>query len=82
MAADVRESLRTYFTGKIGGDRSLLPKDGESLVEEGILDSFGLAELVALLEQDFGVKVPDSDIQLATFESIDRIADYVTARRA
>jgi len=81
MSADTPETLRRYFTGKIGGDRSLLPKDGESLVDEGILDSFGLAELVALLEQDFGVKVPDADIQLATFESIDRITAYVTARR-
>jgi acyl carrier protein len=79
MSDDTRESLRAYFTGKIGGDRSLLPKDGESLVDEGILDSFGLAELVALLEKDFGVKVPDADIQLATFESIDAIAAYVAA---
>jgi acyl carrier protein len=80
-AGDPRENLRNYFTAKIGGDRALLPKDGESLVDEGILDSFGLAELVAHLEASFGVKVPDADIQLATFESIDRIAAYVSARR-
>ena len=30
-AAEARETLRAYFTAKIGGDRSLLPKDGESL---------------------------------------------------
>jgi acyl carrier protein len=84
MAADdaaTRESLRRHFTEKIGGDRSLLPKDGESLVDEGILDSFGLSELVAHIEQSFGVKVPDADIQLATFESIEKIAAYVSARR-
>ncbi len=81
MNADIREALRSYFTEKIGGDRSLLPKDGESLVDEGILDSFGLAELVALIEQDFGVKVPDGDIQLATFQSIEKIDAYVTSRR-
>lgn len=81
MSADIRESLRAYFTGKIGGDRSLLPKDDESLVDEGILDSFGLAELVSLLEKEWGVNVPDADIQLATFETIEQTAAYVTARR-
>ena len=82
MATDIRETLRAYFTGKIGGDRSLLPKDGESLVDEGILDSFGLAELVALLEKEFAVSVPDADIQLAGFESIEKIEAYVNRRRS
>ena len=76
-----REPLRAHFTALIGGDRSLLPRDGESLVDEGILDSFGLAELMALLESAYGVKVPDGDLSLVTFESIDKIAAYVAAKR-
>jgi len=76
-----REPLRAHFTAIIGGDRSLLPPDGESLVDEGILDSFGLAELMALLERAYGVKVPDADLSLKTFESIDKIAAYVAAAR-
>lgn len=76
-----REPLRTHFTRAIGGDRKLLPGDGVSLVDEGILDSFGLAELVAVIEAEYGVRVPDEDIALANFESIERIAAYVAARR-
>jgi acyl carrier protein len=76
-----REPLRAHFTAVIGGQRGLLPPDDASLVEEGILDSFGLAELVALIEGAYGVKVPDGDIALDTFESVDKIAAYVAARR-
>ena len=50
------------------------------LVEEGILDSFGLAELVALIESRYGVKVPDGDIALETFGSIEKIVAYVAGK--
>lgn len=76
-----REPLRAHFARVIGGDRALLPADGVSLVDEGLLDSFGLAELVAVVEGAYGVRVPDEDISLSNFESIERIAAYVVARR-
>lgn len=76
-----REPLRAYFAKVIGGDRALLPPDERSLVDEGILDSFGLAELVAVIEAEYGCSIPDADISLRNFESIERIAAYVAARR-
>jgi acyl carrier protein len=76
-----REPLRAHFARVIGGNRALLPADGASLLDEGLLDSFGLAELVAVIEGAYGVRVPDEDIALANFESIERIAAYVAARR-
>lgn len=76
-----REPLRAHFTAIIGGDRRQLPGDDASLVDEGILDSFGLAELMALLERAYGVQVPDGDLSLTKFESVDKIAAYVAARR-
>lgn len=76
-----REPLREHFARVIGGNRALLPPDGASLVDEGLLDSFGLAELVAVIEGAYGLRVPDEDIALARFESIERIAEYVAARR-
>lgn len=76
-----REPLRAHFTALIGGDRALLPADDQSLVSEGILDSFGLAELVAVIEAEYGVRMPDEDISLRTLESIERIAAYIAAHR-
>lgn len=75
-----KEALRAHFTAKIGGDRDLLPADGESLVDEGILDSFGLADLTAAVEEAYGIQIPDEDVSLANFETIDKIAAYVAAK--
>ncbi|MFN0207147.1 MAG: acyl carrier protein [Planctomycetota bacterium] len=71
------EPIRLYFLNKIGGDRSLLPADDVSLIDEGILDSFGLAELVAAIEKTYGVKIPDKDIKLPNFDSVLRIGKYI-----
>ena len=52
----------------------------ESLFDSGLLDSFALPEVVTALEQEFGIKVPDSDLTPRKFESIASIERYITSR--
>jgi acyl carrier protein len=49
----------------------------ESLFDSGVLDSFGLQDLVTGLEKSFGVKIPDSDLTPRKFDSIERIEEYL-----
>lgn len=59
-----------------------VPADpGASLFELGVIDSFGTIELVARLEEAFGIAVPDEDMVPRTFETLERIAAYVEKRR-
>jgi len=51
------------------------------LVETGLLDSLALVELLAQLEETFGVSVSTDDLELENFRSIASIAGFV-ARRA
>lgn len=61
--------------------RSPLPDDVEaSLFELGVLDSFGLMDAVARLEEAFGVAVPDSELTPRRFETISRIEAYFASR--
>jgi acyl carrier protein len=52
----------------------------ESLFDSGVLDSFGLPELVSALEVAFSIKIPDADLSAQTFESVNRIAAYIQKR--
>jgi acyl carrier protein len=47
------------------------------LFDSGYLDSFALADLVAALEKEFGVKIPDSDLNPRKFETVERIESYL-----
>lgn len=57
-----------------------LPDPDDSLFETGFLDSFALPDLVGELEREFGLKIPDSDLNPRKFESITRIQSYIESR--
>jgi acyl carrier protein len=59
---------------------SALPDPDESLFDSGFLDSFALPDLVTELEREFGIKIPDSDLNPRKFESIARIQSYIESR--
>jgi acyl carrier protein len=46
----------------------------------GILDSVGLAKLVVLLEEEFGIEVGVDDLRPENFQTIDSIARFVASR--
>ncbi len=55
--------------------------DDESLFESGILDSFSLIDLVAEIEREFQVKIPDSELNPRQFNSISEIEMYLNTFR-
>ena len=51
--------------------------DGESLLESGTVDSTGVMELVAFIEETFGVDVDDEDLVPENLDTISDIAAFV-----
>lgn len=56
------------------------PDPGESLFDSGLLDSFALTDLVAGIEKEFGLSIPDADLNPRKFDSIERILEYLDSR--
>ena len=56
------------------------PAPDESLFESGLLDSFLLADLVAALESEFQIRIPDTDLRPRKFDSVSLIRSYVGSR--
>jgi acyl carrier protein len=54
----------------------------ESLFESGVLDSFALPDMVTAIEQEFGIEVPDADLNPRKFDSISRIVGYVETHQS
>ena len=58
-----------------------VPAVDASLFDSGLLDSFALPDLVSELEQEFSVKIPDSDLNPRKFDSVERIEGYLESRQ-
>ncbi|TIM22708.1 MAG: acyl carrier protein, partial [Mesorhizobium sp.] len=51
-------------------------------IENGIIDSTGVLELVAFIEDHCGITVADADIVPANLDSLARITAFITAKAA
>ena len=52
--------------------------DCTSLIEKGIIDSTGILELVDFIENNYDIKVKDSELTPENFDSLVNIDKYIT----
>jgi acyl carrier protein len=74
--------LETFIVEEIAmgqGPSSLAPD--EDLLASGLIDSLGVTQLAAFLEQRFGIAVTDADLVPANFRNLERIEAYVAHKR-
>jgi acyl carrier protein len=58
------------------GDGQLLKED-TSFMQEGVIDSTGILELVFFLEESFGINVADDELVPENMDSLRNIAGYI-----
>ena len=51
------------------------------LLEEGVIDSLGLLDLVAFVEEKYGIYVSDAEVDLDNFGSVRTIAAFVASKK-
>ncbi|MBI3824883.1 MAG: acyl carrier protein [Candidatus Rokubacteria bacterium] len=77
----VLDGVREYIQGKSAARPGGQPvADEQSLFRLGIIDSMGVFEIVTFLEDRFGVEIHDEEILRKNFDSIQRIAQFVSAK--
>lgn len=80
---DVRDKVRSYIIENfLFGDADPLADDEMSLLDGGIIDSVGVMELVAFLEQDFGLNVDDEELVPENLDSVANLVAFVGRKQA
>lgn len=80
---DVAVQARQYITENFLYTRpDFRLGDDDRLLERGIIDSMGVMELVAFLQERFAIVVDESEITEDHFGSLSAIAAYVVRKRA
>jgi D-alanine--poly(phosphoribitol) ligase subunit 2 len=59
----------------IGSKRNIQLED--DLLSAGIIDSLGVLQLVAFIEEQFNIQMPDEDVVLENFQSVNSLANYL-----
>jgi acyl carrier protein len=76
------EAVRQFIVDELAGGDGRGPIEPDaSLIRSGILDSLGLLRLMVFIEERYGVEVEAAEVIPANFESLDRIGDFIDAKR-
>lgn len=77
----VETQLRAFIVENfLFGDDSRPIEASTSLIENDLVDSTGILELVAFIEERFGFTMADTEIAPDNLDSINRIVAYVKAK--
>ena len=69
----IREFVIENFLFGEGGDL----KDDTSFLDEGIVDSTGILELVDFLEEEYEIDVDDEELIPENLDSVDNVTKYL-----
>lgn len=80
--ADLKTELRKFFQDNfIMGAVAKAFADSDSFMELHILDSTGFLELIAHLEESYGIQVKDEEMVPENLDSLNSVAAFVTRKR-
>ena len=81
MDTQIRAELTEFIvTNYLFGDIARVPRDDDSLVEVGVIDSTGILELIEFLESHFGIQVSEAETVPENLGSIASLAEFVMSQ--
>lgn len=83
MSDTIKDAVKAFVIENfLFGDAAHPLADTDSLIENGIIDSTGILELVAFIEERYGIAVADADIVPANLDSLARISAFIASKNA
>jgi acyl carrier protein len=82
MSETIHSQIRTFVVDNfLFGDHSAPLADDQSLIENDVMDSTGVLELVSFIEERYGIAMADADIVPANLDSVARIVSFIERKR-
>jgi len=77
---NTKQKIEDFITSNFPKARELKTFDDISLLDEGIIDSVGVLELILFLEQTFAINVEDDEIIPDNLDSVNKLVIYVRSK--
>jgi acyl carrier protein len=78
----VEGEIRKFILENFILDGNEILGDEDSLLEKGIIDSTGVLELVAFIEETYQFKIKDEELIPENLDSIKNISTYIVLKRS
>jgi acyl carrier protein len=81
MPDEIVTNLAQLIATKILKQPRRTIKPDEALISSGLIDSFNLVDLSLLVEDTYGVRIDDAELNADTFDSLEQLAALIRLRQ-
>jgi len=82
MQSEFTTDVRNFVVGNFLLGRADGFGDNDSFLEQGIIDSTGILELVAYLEETYQIEITEEELNPDNLDSVSRVAGYLSRKLA
>lgn len=79
VAAELRKFVVENY---LFGQTNVEFKDEDSFLQKGIIDSTGVLELIAFLEEKYQIKIEDEEVVPANLDSVENVTRFIGRKLA
>jgi acyl carrier protein len=73
--------LATFIAEKILRQPKRVIRADEALISSGLIDSFSLMDISLFVEDNFGVRIEDTELNVETFDTLEQLAKLIQGRQ-
>jgi acyl carrier protein len=81
MSEQILEELLVFLCRNFIVEKNEINFD-ESLIDQGIIDSFGLVEIASFMEREYGITIKEEEMNRDNFGSVLKIVGFIERKRA
>jgi acyl carrier protein len=81
MSAEIENALSTYIKKHIMKRPNAQFGENDPLLSSGLIDSFRLVDLALFVEDQFGVRIEDAELNSTTFDTLAQLAALIRGRQ-
>lgn len=78
---EIISKLAAYITGDILKQPKRVIRPDEKIISSGLIDSFSLVDLGLFVEDNFGVRIDDTELNANTFDTLEQLAKLIQSRK-
>lgn len=78
---DTISRLENYIVTTVLKQPNRKIKPDEPLISSGLIDSFSLMDLALFVEDTFGVRVEDTELNADTFDNLTQLVSLIESRK-
>jgi acyl carrier protein len=78
--SDIEERLSEYIRNNVLKRPGYLLGSDDPLISSGLIDSFHLIDLALFIEELYNVRIDDTELNAATFDSLAQLAELIHQR--